>query len=134
MVPWLQAVLNTWHLTQYQRYNERVHRDLLRDLSAALATAADAAGASRAAAHPAAGVPRPRILVCAPSNAATDELLNRVLERRFVDVHGARYTPHVVRVGSESAVLSVQAQEVRHWPAWREGCTSCRTWSDLPQR
>ena len=103
-------MLNTWHLTQYQRYNERVHRHLLRDLAAALAASAPAA---RAAAQPAAGAPRPRILVCAPSNAATDELLNRVLERRFVDVHGARYTPHVVRVGSESAVLSLQAQEVR---------------------
>jgi hypothetical protein len=51
--------------------------------------------------------------VCAPSNAATDELLNRVLGRRLIDVHGNKYTPHVVRVGSESAVMSENAQEVR---------------------
>ncbi|KAL0361654.1 UNVERIFIED_CONTAM: Helicase sen1 [Sesamum radiatum] len=30
--------------------------------------------------------PKPRMLVCAPSNAATDELLARVLDRGFIDV------------------------------------------------
>jgi hypothetical protein len=29
--------------------------------------------------------PRPRVLVCAPSNAATDELLERILAEQFCD-------------------------------------------------
>jgi hypothetical protein len=110
--PCLQAVINTWHLTQYQRYNERVHKDLLRDLDAVMAAATSAARTAASAIAPPDPVPRPRILVCAPSNAATDELLHRVLSRRLIDVHGNKYTPHVVRVGSESAVMSVNAQEV----------------------
>lgn len=149
----VQAVLNTWHLTQYQRLNDQVHARLLASLSAALAastapplsrgagggaaggrsggaaaagaeaasagSSAAAAAAAAAAARAAAAadtptaVPLPRILVCAPSNAATDELLNRVLRERFTDVHGDKYTPTVVRVGSESAQLSAEAQQVR---------------------
>ncbi|CBI19136.3 unnamed protein product, partial [Vitis vinifera] len=43
--------------------------------------------------------PKPRMLVCAPSNAATDELLARVLDRGFIDGEMKVYRPDVARVG-----------------------------------
>jgi hypothetical protein len=56
--------------------------------------------------------PRPRILVCAPSNAATDELLQRILSGCFRDVTGSQYYPKVTRVGSEEA-LGEEVKQVR---------------------
>ncbi|GAX75224.1 hypothetical protein CEUSTIGMA_g2668.t1 [Chlamydomonas eustigma] len=56
--------------------------------------------------------PKPRILVCAPSNAATDELLERVLRDGFKDFGGWGYRPPVVRIGGDSAPLSVDVKKV----------------------
>ncbi|MCO5594419.1 hypothetical protein L7F22_048449 [Adiantum nelumboides] len=42
---------------------------------------------------------KPRILVCAPSNAATDELLTRVIEQGFFDRDMKSYKPRCIRVG-----------------------------------
>lgn len=42
---------------------------------------------------------KPRILVCAPSNAAADELLQRVMNDGFADGNGHVYRPSVVRIG-----------------------------------
>ncbi len=42
---------------------------------------------------------RPRILVCAPSNAAVDNVLLKIMEDGFVDGNGCRYNPSIVRVG-----------------------------------
>ncbi|KAE8704419.1 alcohol dehydrogenase-like 7 [Hibiscus syriacus] len=39
---------------------------------------------------------KPRMLVCAPSNAATDELLSRVLDRGFIDVSVERRTEQLL--------------------------------------
>ena len=47
---------------------------------------------------------KPRILVCAPSNAAVDELLERVLRGGFVGREGGAYRPSVCRVGSDEAL------------------------------
>lgn len=163
-----QTVLNSWHLCQFQRFNDAQYQrlcTLLQERKAAAAniskqggtvpcstiggykrpcngTASDgaasqapsailaanklevsaaatsAADAEKLATSVAVGtekvavVPRPRILVCAPSNAATDELLKRVLDSRFVDVHGRPYSPRVVRIGSESAAMSDSARKV----------------------
>ena len=38
---------------------------------------------------------KPHILVCAPSNAATDELLERILKHGFRDANAAVYRPNV---------------------------------------
>jgi hypothetical protein len=43
--------------------------------------------------------PKPQILVCAPSHAATDELLERVLRDGFVDGEGHTYRPAVSVLG-----------------------------------
>ncbi|XP_023743214.1 uncharacterized ATP-dependent helicase C29A10.10c isoform X2 [Lactuca sativa] len=56
--------------------------------------------------------PKPRMLVCAPSNAATDELLTRVLERGFIDGEMKMYRPDVARVGVDSNTRAAQAVSV----------------------
>ena len=40
---------------------------------------------------------KPRLLVCAPSNAAADELLQRVMGGGFIGNDGRTYFPNVVR-------------------------------------
>ena len=52
------------------------------------------------------GVYKPRILVCAPSNAAVDNLLERVITKRFHQLTGELYTPGVVRVTASDTVVS----------------------------
>ncbi|KAK4722286.1 hypothetical protein R3W88_012519 [Solanum pinnatisectum] len=56
--------------------------------------------------------PKPRMLVCAPSNAATDELLARVLVRGFIDGEMKVYRPDVARVGVDSQTCAAQAVSV----------------------
>lgn len=42
---------------------------------------------------------RPRILVCAPSNAAVDNVIVKIMEDGFVDGSGRRYNPSMARIG-----------------------------------
>lgn len=56
--------------------------------------------------------PKPKILVAAPSNAATDELLGRIMSDGFTDLEGVRYFPHCLRVGSTEANLDARARLV----------------------
>ncbi|KAK4428500.1 putative ATP-dependent helicase C29A10.10c [Sesamum alatum] len=56
--------------------------------------------------------PKPRMLVCAPSNAATDEILARVLDRGFIDGEMKVYRPDVARVGVDSQTRAAQAVSV----------------------
>lgn len=76
-----------------------------------LAAAMDAFESSMASAA-AGAAPKPRILVCAPSNAATDEVLERILGQGFYDGKGGLYRPAVLRVGSEDAPLSAEVKQV----------------------
>ena len=52
------------------------------------------------------GVKKPKILVCAPSNAAVDNLLERVASVAFRGGDGGAYRPTVVRVGAADALVS----------------------------
>ena len=52
------------------------------------------------------GVAKPRILVCAPSNAAVDNLLERVVSAPFRNGDAGEYRPTVVRVGAADALVS----------------------------
>ncbi|KAJ6854345.1 putative ATP-dependent helicase-like [Iris pallida] len=56
--------------------------------------------------------PKPRMLVCAPSNAATDELLTRVLNRGFIDGEMKVYHPDIARVGVDAQTRAAQAVSV----------------------
>ena len=42
---------------------------------------------------------KPRILVCAPSNAAVDNIILKIMESGFIDGGGMRYNPSIIRVG-----------------------------------
>ena len=55
---------------------------------------------------------KPRILVCAHSNAAADELLMRVKHGGFIDGEGQRYFPDVVRIGSDDAPMQPGVKQV----------------------
>lgn len=122
-------MLNTWHSIMYHRHHSAWlarAKDILtrsaRTASGALLPGADLSvslalhggGASLLAdvATSLAEAPKPRILVCAPSNAATDELLDRILTEGFCDFGGGTYRPNVVRVGAEEAPLSAAVKAV----------------------
>jgi hypothetical protein len=55
---------------------------------------------------------KPRLLVCAPSNAAVDNIILKIMEDGFVDGSGQRYNPSMIRVGvgKSAAVKSVGTQ------------------------
>jgi len=46
---------------------------------------------------------KPHILVCAPSNAAVDELVRRVLNQGFKDGENKEYRPDILRIGTRKA-------------------------------
>eukprot|EP00177_Eucheuma_denticulatum_P004381 GFKZ01007961.1.p1 GENE.GFKZ01007961.1~~GFKZ01007961.1.p1 ORF type:complete len:1496 (-),score=199.40 GFKZ01007961.1:396-4883(-) len=47
---------------------------------------------------------RPRLLVCAASNAAVDEILTRLTTRKFIDGQGREYCPELARIGAGDKV------------------------------
>jgi len=103
----LVSTLNALHLRQYQEYYTTIERvtteeDTLEDyeLLASLNKAAKV---------------KPRILVCAPSNAAIDNVIVKIMSDRFVDGKGSKYSPSIVRVGAGSTnpkVSSVGLKDV----------------------
>jgi senataxin len=54
---------------------------------------------SRSAALESARSHKPRLLVCAPSNAAVDNVILKIMEDGFIDGSGQRYNPSMIRVG-----------------------------------
>ncbi|GLI69287.1 hypothetical protein VaNZ11_013870, partial [Volvox africanus] len=121
----VRGILNTWHSTMYHRH----HTAWLHRAREILTRSCGRGGSSSgtmldmycsgngvgnggvgnlldALSQAPLGAPKPRILVCAPSNAATDELLDRILTDGFCDFGGTSYRPNVVRVGAEEAPLS----------------------------
>lgn len=55
---------------------------------------------------------KPRILICAPSNAAVDNVLERIMHDGFLQVDLSRYSPDVVRLASGEADVSTVARAV----------------------
>ncbi|PXF47631.1 Helicase SEN1 [Gracilariopsis chorda] len=47
---------------------------------------------------------RPRLLICAPSNSAVDEVLTRLVRSKFVDGQGRQYCPELARIGAGDRV------------------------------
>jgi senataxin len=85
----LVAVLNSLHIRQFNKYYEEVRR------IAALTTGIG----NRKVALSSAVRAKPRLLVCAPSNAAVDNVILKIMESGFKDGSGARYNPSMIRVG-----------------------------------
>ncbi|GJP68522.1 hypothetical protein CLOP_g25215 [Closterium sp. NIES-67] len=130
------GMLNAIHLVHFQRYYKALLARLAPAASASLAlhdhTPAAAGAGSAEVTGPGGGsiedvlesmdrlVPRPqarmarkpRMLVVAPSNAAVDELLARVLSKGFLDGEMRTYRPDVARVGAEAATPAAQAVSV----------------------
>uniref|UniRef100_A0A7N0V5N1 Uncharacterized protein n=1 Tax=Kalanchoe fedtschenkoi TaxID=63787 RepID=A0A7N0V5N1_KALFE len=118
------GMLNVIHLVQYQHY----YTALLKKLAPESYKPPNESGSENAASGSIDAVlqsmdqnlfrtlpklcPKPRMLVCAPSNAATDELLSRVLDRGFIDGEMKVYRPDVARVGVDSQTRAAQAVSV----------------------
>jgi senataxin len=54
----------------------------------------------------------PKVLICAPSNAAVDELLGRVVFHGFIDLEKNKYFPICLRVGSSDAFLEESSRKI----------------------
>ena len=78
------ALLNALHIRQFNRYYDEVKKIVASHHSNKLALE----NAAKA---------KPRLLVCAPSNAAVDNVIMKIMEDGFVDGHGRRYNPSMVR-------------------------------------
>jgi senataxin len=88
----LVSILNALHLRQYQEYYESIER---------IVTESDASTYyEELALLNKANEVKPRILVCAPSNAAIDNVVAKIMSDRFVDGNGSKYSPSIIRVGS----------------------------------
>ena len=98
----LVAVLNSLHIRQYNKYYEEVRR------------IASMQSGNRQAALENARRAKPRLLVCAPSNAAVDNIIQKIMEDGFVDGSGQRYNPSMIRVGvGASSVVSDVALQTK---------------------
>jgi senataxin len=83
----LVALLNLLHIQQYRKYYDEVRRIArkptgFREIDLAMARRA-----------------KPRILVCAPSNTAIDNIISKITDDKFMDGQGLLYKPLMVRVG-----------------------------------
>ncbi|EKX47588.1 hypothetical protein GUITHDRAFT_137364 [Guillardia theta CCMP2712] len=144
------SILNFLHLTQYQQYYESVLKVVRSKLSVQAGTAAKTpepvnidsgkyhSGALESILHDIQKtpsdhtpkvLPKPRILICAPSNAAVDHIVERVLSERLRDGNGL-YTPDMIRIGSPNAchhkirvvTLDHQVQEIMSRGGELEDC------------
>lgn len=87
----LVAILNALHIRQFNRYYQTVH-DIV-DVENH-----QTSGATKLALADAAKK-KPRLLVCAPSNNAIDNVIQKIMENGFMDGSGRRYNPSIVRIG-----------------------------------
>ncbi len=130
----LIALLNVIHMTQYQEYyeallaslepvkrsensqsaseavsaNKSVAPDatqgsLLQTMLAAMNKTVEVAiqGVEK---QPLGRLRRPRLLICAPSNSAVDEILTRLIKLKFFDGQGHTYCPELARIGAGDRV------------------------------
>lgn len=100
------ALLNALHLKQYQKYYSSVEKITL--------AAKHSNPSETLASISAAAEVKPRILVCAPSNAAVDNVILKIMEDRFFDGNGSKYSPSIIRIGSgqSSSVVSVSLDTI----------------------
>ncbi len=100
----LVGVLNSLHIRQYNKYYDSVRK----------IASAPTIGHNRQSALEAARKAKPRLLVCAPSNAAVDNVILKIMEDGFIDGSGHRYNPSMIRVGvGQSAAVRDVALETK---------------------
>lgn len=88
----LVAILNSLHIRQFNKYYDDLRR-----------IAGMVSGNRKVAANIAVRA-KPRLLVCAPSNAAVDNVILKIMEDGFIDGSGNRYNPSIIRVGVGKSV------------------------------
>lgn len=103
--------LNAVHVKQFNRYYEAVRRAA--SAGEALSNCGASSSVARLVAGETCGEPetwlsrlreaRPRILVCAPSNVAVDNVVAKIVVGGFAGGEGSPYRPDVVRVGRAAA-------------------------------
>ena len=92
----LVGVLNALHLRQMNKFQAGI-AGLANDIAGLSAAPNQAEVRSR---WEKSASNKPRILVCAPSNGAVDNVILKVMSSGFVDGNGKKYFPSIVRVGS----------------------------------
>ena len=91
----LVALLNALHIRQMNKYYEKV-KEIVN-------TNNTSTGAKRLALEEA-NKDIPRMLVCAPSNNAIDNVILKIMDSGFIDGHGSRYYPSIIRIGTGQSV------------------------------
>jgi senataxin len=86
----LNTVLNALHVQQYNAYYRSIS-DAVRRGKFALSNERSWLDLTKVA--------KPRIIVCAPSNVAIDNIILRVQADKFIDGHCRQYMPRLVRIG-----------------------------------
>jgi hypothetical protein len=94
----LHSIINALHVQQFNAYYDSI----------VAAVKAGRMNKSERSWLDLASVSKPRIIVCAPSNVAIDNIILRILSEQFVGGDGNKYTPWLVRIGKGST----QQQEV----------------------
>jgi hypothetical protein len=122
----VKGVLNVWHLVAYQRFYSA-----LNNLGSAygIPTGSNRSGGdmNKSASASASSLPmvrmggpllqladpyRPRLLVCTPSNAACDEILQRIIQAGFKDGGDRQYRPILARVGADVRAVNPAVRSV----------------------
>lgn len=83
----LVNILNALHIRQFNKYYDEVRKIV------------DIQTGNRQTALEIARRAKPRLLVCAPSNAAVDNVILKIMEDGFIDGSGQRYNPSITRIG-----------------------------------
>jgi len=86
------GLLNYLHLISFQRYYDSTMRVVYN-------------ASTRCRMH------RPHILVCAPSNSAVDNILERIIQYGFYQLNGQQYRPAMIRVGASGAEISKSCRD-----------------------
>ncbi len=89
----LVALLNALHIRQMNKYFEKV-KEIVCDRGNN-----NISPGSKRIALEEANKGMPRLLVCAPSNNAIDNVILKIMENGFIDGHGSRYYPSIIRIG-----------------------------------
>jgi senataxin len=102
----LVSILNALHLRQYQEYYNSIER--------IVTGSDDSTYYEELAALNKAAEMKPRILVCAPSNAGIDNVILKIMSDKFVDGQGGNYAPSITRVGAGITSSKIESVTLKH--------------------